>query len=113
MDRRDKIRDFATGYGFDGLHRTRSINQEAWRDWYNSASGWMQRPEWVTESRVTLVPFYDRTGLIQETLGTLSNALYDEIMVTLIVVILMVMHFSSSLLDWKCIAARRRALLYL
>jgi Cu(I)/Ag(I) efflux system membrane protein CusA/SilA len=49
-------------------------------------------------SRVTIVPFYDRTGLIYETLGTLNTALVDEILVTIIVVIVMVMHLRSSLL---------------
>lgn len=49
-------------------------------------------------SQVTIVPFYDRTGLIYETLGTLNTALVDEILVTIIVVIIMVMHFRSSLL---------------
>jgi len=51
-----------------------------------------------TESRVTIVPFYDRTGLIYETLGTLSHALRDEILITIIVIILMVMHLKTSLL---------------
>lgn len=51
-----------------------------------------------TQSQVTIVPFYDRTGLIYETLGTLNTALIDEILVTIIVVILMVMHLRSSLL---------------
>jgi Cu(I)/Ag(I) efflux system membrane protein CusA/SilA len=37
-------------------------------------------------SKVTIVPFYDRTGLIYETLGTLNTALTEEIMVTVIVV---------------------------
>jgi Cu(I)/Ag(I) efflux system membrane protein CusA/SilA len=49
-------------------------------------------------SQVTVVPFYDRTGLIYETLGTLNTALIDEILVTIIVVIMMVMHLRSSLL---------------
>lgn len=49
-------------------------------------------------SQVTIVPFYDRTGLIYETLGTLNTALIDEILVTIIVVIVMVMHLRSSLL---------------
>jgi Cu(I)/Ag(I) efflux system membrane protein CusA/SilA len=49
-------------------------------------------------SQVTIVPFYDRTGLIYETLGTLNVALIDEILVTIIVVIVMVMHLRSSLL---------------
>jgi len=49
-------------------------------------------------SQVTIVPFYDRTGLIYETLGTLNTALTDEILVTIIVIIIMVMHLRSSLL---------------
>ena len=49
-------------------------------------------------SQVTIVPFYDRTGLIYETLGTLSSALSEEILVTVIVVIVMVMHLRSSVL---------------
>lgn len=51
-----------------------------------------------TVSQVRIVPFYDRTGLIYETLNTLNTALIDEILVTIIVVILMVMHIRSSLL---------------
>jgi Cu(I)/Ag(I) efflux system membrane protein CusA/SilA len=51
-----------------------------------------------TVSKVTVVPFYDRTGLIYETLGTLNDALVQEILITCIVVILMVMHLRSSVL---------------
>ncbi len=51
-----------------------------------------------TVSQVKIVPFYDRTGLIYETLGTLNTALTDEILVTVIVVIIMVMHLKSSVL---------------
>ncbi|UCF14921.1 MAG: efflux RND transporter permease subunit [Phycisphaerales bacterium] len=51
-----------------------------------------------TVSQVTIVPFYDRTGLIYETLGTLNTALTDEILVTVIVVIVLVMHLRSSVL---------------
>ncbi|UCC29936.1 MAG: efflux RND transporter permease subunit, partial [Phycisphaerales bacterium] len=51
-----------------------------------------------TVSRVGIVPFYDRTGLIYETLGTLNTALTEEILVTIIVVVLMVMHLGSSIL---------------
>ncbi len=50
------------------------------------------------ESRVTLVPFYNRGHLIQETLQTLSDALSLEIIVTLAVILLMVMHLRSALL---------------
>ena len=51
-----------------------------------------------TVSQVKIVPFYDRTGLIYETLGTLNTALVEEILVTIIVVIVMVLHFRSSIL---------------
>jgi len=51
-----------------------------------------------TVSKVAVVPFYDRTALIYETLGTLNHALRDEILITIIVILMMVMHFRSSLL---------------
>ena len=49
-------------------------------------------------SQVTVVPFYDRAGLINETLDTLNAALTDEILVTVIVVLLLVFHLRSALL---------------
>jgi Cu(I)/Ag(I) efflux system membrane protein CusA/SilA len=51
-----------------------------------------------TISQVKIVPFYDRTGLIYETLGTLNTALTEEVLVTIIVVIVLVMHLRSSVL---------------
>ena len=51
-----------------------------------------------TVSKLTIVPFYDRTELIRETLGTLRSALTEEILVTIIVVMVMLMHLQSSLL---------------
>jgi len=49
------------------------------------------------ESKVTVVPFYDRTGLIRETLGTLSSAIYLQILVTVLVIIILINNISSSL----------------
>lgn len=49
-------------------------------------------------SKVKIIPFYDRTGLIQETLGTLKTALSLEILATIIVVILLMVHLRSSIL---------------
>ncbi|MFT5154543.1 MAG: Cu(I)/Ag(I) efflux system membrane protein CusA/SilA, partial [Planctomycetota bacterium] len=49
-------------------------------------------------SRLSVVPFYDRSGLIYETLGTLNSALEHEILVTIIVVLLMVGHLRSAVL---------------
>ncbi len=51
-----------------------------------------------TVSKVTIVPFYDRSGLIHESLGTLKTALGQEILITIIVVLISVMHFKSSFL---------------
>lgn len=51
-----------------------------------------------TQSQVTIVPFYDRTTLIHETLGTLSTALYQQILITMIVVLIMLRNLRSSLL---------------
>lgn len=50
-----------------------------------------------TVSKVKIVPFYDRTQLINETLGTLSETLTQEILITIIVILLFLMHFRSSL----------------
>jgi Cu(I)/Ag(I) efflux system membrane protein CusA/SilA len=49
-------------------------------------------------SKVTIVPFYDRTGLIKETLGTLESALTDEILISIIVVIILVLNLRASVL---------------
>ncbi len=51
-----------------------------------------------TVSKVAIIPFYDRTGLIYETLGTLENALTEQILVTIIVVIALVVNLRSSVL---------------
>jgi Cu(I)/Ag(I) efflux system membrane protein CusA/SilA len=51
-----------------------------------------------TVSKVAIVPFYDRTGLIYETLGTLETAITEEILITILVVVVMVMHLRSSVL---------------
>ena len=49
-----------------------------------------------TVSQVEIVPFYDRSGLIYETLGTLEDAVRQQILVTIIVVVLMVLHLRSA-----------------
>lgn len=51
-----------------------------------------------TVSKVTVVPFYDRTGLIKETLGTLEEALTLEILISIIVVIILVLNLRASIL---------------
>lgn len=57
-----------------------------------------RRLEDGTTSQVTIVPFYDRTTLIQETLGTLSTALYQQVLITLLVVLVLLRDLRSSLL---------------
>ena len=49
-----------------------------------------------TISKVTIVPFYDRTGLIKETIGTLQSALSHEILISIIVIIVLVMNLRAS-----------------
>ncbi|MBO6515082.1 MAG: efflux RND transporter permease subunit [Bacteroidia bacterium] len=50
------------------------------------------------ESQLTIVPFYDRTQLIHETLGTLEEALSLELLITILVVIVMVLNLRASIL---------------
>jgi len=47
---------------------------------------------------VKIVPFYDRTDLIQETLGTLKEALILEIIITVLVIIVMLRNLTASLI---------------
>jgi Cu(I)/Ag(I) efflux system membrane protein CusA/SilA len=75
----------ATASGDAWVKHLRGMPQEQW-------------PTWITTSQVAVVPFYDRTGLIYETLGTLNTALFEEILVTIIVILVMVVHLRSSFL---------------
>lgn len=49
-------------------------------------------------SQLTVVPFYDRTELIQETLETLNEALTLEILITILVIVVMVFNLRASVL---------------
>ncbi|WP_237275791.1 efflux RND transporter permease subunit [Tenacibaculum ovolyticum] len=49
-------------------------------------------------SQLTIVPFYDRTELIEETLDTLKEALTLEILITILVIIVMVFNLRASIL---------------
>ncbi|MHA6280887.1 efflux RND transporter permease subunit [Salinimicrobium sp. CAU 1759] len=51
-----------------------------------------------TVSKVTIVPFYDRSGLIYETLGTLEEALILEILISIIVVIVLVLNLRAAIM---------------
>ena len=49
-----------------------------------------------TVSKITVVPFYDRTGLIKETIGTLETSLSHEILICIIVIIVLVLDLRAS-----------------
>ncbi|WP_289004813.1 efflux RND transporter permease subunit [Parabacteroides sp.] len=51
-----------------------------------------------TVSKVTVVPFYDRTGLIKETIGTLETSLSHEILICIIVIIVLVLNLRASVI---------------
>ncbi len=91
-----EVEAFAKAHGFAAFAGA-ELNQKGWLSWLrsNPRGEW---PGWVSTSHLTVVPFYDRTGLIHETLGTLNTALTEEILVTIIVILAMVMHLRSSLL---------------
>ncbi len=50
------------------------------------------------ESQLTIVPFYDRSELIHETLGTLEEALSLQILITLLVIIVMIYNLRASIM---------------
>jgi len=45
---------------------------------------------------VKIVPFYDRTGLIQRSINTLKTALIQEIIITIFVILVFLLHFWGS-----------------
>ncbi|SEJ15003.1 Cu(I)/Ag(I) efflux system membrane protein CusA/SilA [Cyclobacterium xiamenense] len=49
-------------------------------------------------SQLTIVPFYDRTGLIYETLGTLYQAISLQVLISILVIMVMVYNLRASLL---------------
>ncbi|HKK66710.1 MAG TPA: efflux RND transporter permease subunit, partial [Bacteroidales bacterium] len=51
-----------------------------------------------TKSKLTIVPFYDRSELIYETLGTLEEALSLQILITILVIIVMIYNLRASVL---------------
>jgi copper/silver efflux system protein len=90
-----EVEVFALRNGFEPFADV-SLNQDGWLAWLR-ATPQAQWPEWATTSQLTVESFYDRTGLIYETLGTLNHALIQQILVTIIIVIIMLMHLRTSL----------------
>ena len=50
-----------------------------------------------SKSRLTIVPFYDRSLLIRENVGTLQRTLFLELLITLLVVVVMLQDMRASL----------------
>ncbi len=50
------------------------------------------------ESQLTIVPFYDRTHLIHETIGTLETALSHEVLISVIVVLILLLNLRASII---------------
>ncbi|MFA7230539.1 MAG: efflux RND transporter permease subunit [Victivallaceae bacterium] len=94
---KDQVGEFAKAHGFKAFASDGELNQTDWIKFFrNNASE--VHPPWATLSKVTIVPFYDRTKLIYETLGTLNQALVEEILITIIVILMMLMHLRSSII---------------
>ena len=93
---RTELEAFADQHGFRA-YDGHELNHDSWLRWLrnNPRENW---PDGITISEVTVIPFYDRTGLIYETLGTLREAITLQILITIIVVIVMVMHLRISML---------------
>jgi copper/silver efflux system protein len=47
---------------------------------------------------VKVVPIYDRTGLINETVATLTESLREELVITAVVIVLFLLHIRASLI---------------
>lgn len=91
---RGRVEAFADAQGFAAFAGGR-LNHAGWVSWLRATprEGW---PEWVTLSQLTVVSFYDRTGLIRETLATLNDALLQQILITILVVVVMVAHLRAA-----------------
>ncbi|WP_423187517.1 efflux RND transporter permease subunit [Alishewanella sp. d11] len=70
--------------------------QLAWRNWLQQhpAQHW---PDWLTLSKIELVPFYDRSILIDETVATLESTLALQILLTSLVVLAVLWQFRAAL----------------
>ena len=52
----------------------------------------------LAQRNIRIVPFYDRTELIAETLDTLTSALTQELLITIVVVIIFLLHLRTGLI---------------
>ncbi|MFN4053613.1 MAG: efflux RND transporter permease subunit [Alishewanella aestuarii] len=70
--------------------------QHTWRNWLQQhpQQSW---PQWLSLSKVELVPFYDRSLLIDETVATLETTLALQILLTTLVVLVVLWQFRAAL----------------
>lgn len=94
-------------FGENPLHIIENVkaqlDQIGDRDFVDGQDTWVLRGfektlEDGTVSKVRIVPFYDRTELIQDTLGTLREALKEEVLTSVLIVVIMLSHFMSSVI---------------
>ncbi|TRW48877.1 efflux RND transporter permease subunit [Aliidiomarina halalkaliphila] len=95
-----QVRSFAREQGLPN-YQSATLNfddaqQRQWAQWLQAhpRERW---PDWLNLSQVTIVPFYDRSTLIMETLGTLNDALTQQLLITAAVVLLMLLHLRAAL----------------
>jgi Cu(I)/Ag(I) efflux system membrane protein CusA/SilA len=91
-----QVEKFAESHGFEAYSKNGILNQKNWLKFAQDKGNNM--PVWLALSKVHIVPFYDRTELIHETLETLNKALIEEILLTVIVIMVMLGNFRSSLI---------------
>ncbi len=73
------------------------LNHEAFLSWKRNHPD-AELPKWATISQVTLNPFYDRSELISDVLGTLTDALKHQVLIAVLVILLLIMHLRSAVL---------------
>ncbi|MDF1800111.1 MAG: efflux RND transporter permease subunit [Planctomycetota bacterium] len=94
-----EVERYAAGRGFEAFQNDAlELDQVAWARHLAQLGEGEARPTWLTRSTVTVVPFYDRTELIQETLQTLSSALVQQLLITFVVIGLLVLHLGGATL---------------
>lgn len=95
-----EVSQFARQQGLPGYQAATfnfdDANQREWTEWLQAhpQDRW---PDWLNLSQVTIVPFYDRSTLIMETLGTLNDALMQQLLITAAVVLIMLLHLRAAL----------------
>ncbi len=78
-----------------GLPQLADHTSQQWSSWLRAHPE--LAPQWLRLSQLTLIPFYDRTQLISETLGTLNDALIQQLLITLVVILVLLAHLRAAI----------------